>query len=76
MPETDAGGYRPPPWTWTSHRAEVRRIAALAGVAGLRTVPLPRGRGVVHGLLCRSRRACPSYAPHCWPFGPPRSGPL
>ena len=51
MPETDAGSYRPPPWTWTSHRAEVRRIAALAGVAGLRTVPLPRGRGVVHGFL-------------------------
>jgi O-methyltransferase involved in polyketide biosynthesis len=49
--EGDAGGYRPPPWTWTIDRAERRRIAALPGVADLRTVPLPRGRGVVHGFL-------------------------
>ena len=49
--EGDAGGYRPPPWTWTTDRAERRRIAALPGVADLRTVPLPRGRGVVHGFL-------------------------
>lgn len=50
-PEGDAGGYRPPPWTWTIDRAERGRIATLPGVADLRTVPLPRGRGVVHGFL-------------------------
>ena len=50
-PEGAGGGYRPPPWTWTIDRAERRRIATLPGVADLRTVPLPRGRGVVHGFL-------------------------
>ena len=50
-PEGAAGGYRPPPWTWTVDRAERQRIATLAGVGDLRTVPLPRGRGVVHGFL-------------------------
>ena len=50
-PESDVGGYRPPPWTWTVDRAELRRIAALPGLADLRTVPLPRGRGVAHGFL-------------------------
>lgn len=50
-PEGAAGGYRPPPWTWTIDGAERRRIATLPGVADLRTIPLPRGRGVVHGFL-------------------------
>jgi len=50
-PQSAAGGYRPPPWTWTVDGAELRRIAALPGVADLRTVPLPRGRGAVHGFL-------------------------
>jgi len=50
-PEGAAGGYRPPPWTWTVDRAERRRIATLPGVADLRTIPLPRGRGVVNGFL-------------------------
>ena len=49
--QRDDTGYRPPPWTWTIDRAERRRIATLPGVADLRTVPLPRGRGVVHGFL-------------------------
>jgi O-methyltransferase involved in polyketide biosynthesis len=49
--QRDDTGYRPPPWTWTLDRAERRRIATLPGVADLRTVPLPRGRGVVHGFL-------------------------
>jgi hypothetical protein len=51
VPEGDGGGYRPPPWTWIIDRAERRRIAALPGVADLRTVPLPRGRGAVHGFV-------------------------
>ena len=63
-PESDAGGYRPPPWT--IDRAEVRRIAALPGVAGLGTVPLPRGRGFVHGVLLPFATRLPVvYAPHC-----------
>jgi O-methyltransferase involved in polyketide biosynthesis len=49
--ESDAGGYRPPPWTWTIDRAERQRIGTLPSVADLRTVPLPRGRGVAHGFL-------------------------
>ena len=46
-----SGTDRPPPWTWTLDRAEARRIAAIAGVAGLRAVPLPRGRGGGYGFL-------------------------
>jgi O-methyltransferase involved in polyketide biosynthesis len=42
--------YRPPPWTWTLDRAERRRIAAIAGVRDVRILPLPRGRGAVHGF--------------------------
>jgi O-methyltransferase involved in polyketide biosynthesis len=46
-----AATYRPPPSTWTLDRAEARRIGALAGVAELRPVPLPRGRGAADGVL-------------------------
>ena len=64
--EDDSGGYRPPAWTWTIDRAEVRRIAALPGDAGLRTVPLPQGRGFVHGVLLPFATRLPVvYAPHC-----------
>ena len=45
------GRYRPAPWTWSLDRAERRRLEALDGVDDLRVVPLPRGRGVVHGFL-------------------------
>lgn len=44
-------GYRAPPWPWGMDRARERRIAALPGVATLRPVGLPRGRGALHGLV-------------------------
>jgi O-methyltransferase involved in polyketide biosynthesis len=43
------GGYRPPPWLWSVDAAEERALAAIPGVAGLRALRLPRGRGLVHG---------------------------
>ncbi len=43
-------GYRAPPWPWGMGRVQERRIAALPGIASLRPVGLPRGRGAVHGL--------------------------
>jgi O-methyltransferase involved in polyketide biosynthesis len=39
------GGYRPPPWTWGIDAGEASRIAAARGVAELRRLRLPRGRG-------------------------------
>jgi O-methyltransferase involved in polyketide biosynthesis len=39
------GGYRPPPWTWGLDGDEARRIHAVRGVAELRRLRLPRGRG-------------------------------
>ena len=50
-PDRDPAAYRPPRWTWTLDRAERRRIQGISGVERLRTIPLPRGRGVVHGFL-------------------------
>jgi O-methyltransferase involved in polyketide biosynthesis len=44
-------GYRAPPWPWGMGREQERRIAALPGVASLRPVGLPRGRGPLHGLV-------------------------
>jgi O-methyltransferase involved in polyketide biosynthesis len=44
-------GYQPPPWRWGMDPAERRALAALPGVAGLRTLRLPRGRGLVHGIV-------------------------
>jgi O-methyltransferase involved in polyketide biosynthesis len=46
-----AEGYRPPPWLWGMDPAEERAVAALPGVAELRALRLPHGRGVVHGLM-------------------------
>jgi O-methyltransferase involved in polyketide biosynthesis len=43
-------GYRPPPWTWGVDAAEIRSIAARPGLAGLRRVRVPRGRGALFGL--------------------------
>jgi O-methyltransferase involved in polyketide biosynthesis len=45
------GGYRPPPWFWGLDAGEEARLRALPGVGELRRVRLPRGRGVVHGVL-------------------------
>jgi O-methyltransferase involved in polyketide biosynthesis len=45
------GGYEAPPWLWGLDRAERRRLAALPGIACLRQLTLPRGRGVAHGAL-------------------------
>lgn len=44
-------GYRVPTWRWGMGRAQQRQIARLPGVAGLRHVGLPRGRGALHGVL-------------------------
>jgi len=43
-------GYRPPPWTWGIDAAEIDRISSTPGVASLRTLRLPRGRGPVFGV--------------------------
>ena len=40
-------GYRPPPWRWSIDAGEERRLRAR--LDGLRAVPPPRGRGVLHG---------------------------
>jgi O-methyltransferase involved in polyketide biosynthesis len=42
-------GYRPPPWTWGIDPAEIDRIRAMPGVASLRALRLPRGRGPLFG---------------------------
>ena len=45
-------GYRPPPWLWGIDAAEERRLAGLhPGIAELRALRLPRGRGVLYGLV-------------------------
>jgi O-methyltransferase involved in polyketide biosynthesis len=44
------GGYRPPPWSWGIDAAEIDRIRSTPGVASLRTLRLPRGRGPVFGF--------------------------
>jgi O-methyltransferase involved in polyketide biosynthesis len=43
------GEFSPPPWTWTTSAAEERRLASLPGVARLRPLHLPRGRGAFLG---------------------------
>ena len=48
---TTAGGYRAPPWLWGLDAREERRLAALPGVAELRALRPPRGRGALHGVL-------------------------
>jgi O-methyltransferase involved in polyketide biosynthesis len=49
-PLKTAEGYQPPPWLWGMDPSEERALAALAGVAELRALRVPHGRGVVHGL--------------------------
>jgi O-methyltransferase involved in polyketide biosynthesis len=46
-----ASGYEPPAWSWGLDRGEERRLRATAGVAALRPLRVPRGRGAAHGLL-------------------------
>jgi O-methyltransferase involved in polyketide biosynthesis len=44
-------GSQPPPWHWAMDAAEERRVARLPGIAELRALRLPRGRGVLHGYV-------------------------
>lgn len=44
-------GFTAPPMPWAMDAAERRRITALPGVAGVRRVRPPAGRGVVHRVL-------------------------
>ncbi|MEV5747348.1 class I SAM-dependent methyltransferase [Actinoallomurus sp. NPDC052308] len=48
---TTAQGYQAPPMPWAVDAAEKARIRALAGVAELRDLRPPRGRGPLHGAL-------------------------
>jgi hypothetical protein len=43
--------YRPPRWEWGVDAAEERTLAALPGIAELRALRLPRGRGLIHGAV-------------------------
>jgi hypothetical protein len=51
LPEVVELRDRPPPWHWSLDRDEERRLRALPGVAELRPLRLPRGRGAVHGYV-------------------------
>lgn len=44
-------GWQPPPWRWGFDAAEERALRALPGVADLRRLPLPPGRGVLGGVV-------------------------
>jgi O-methyltransferase involved in polyketide biosynthesis len=44
-------GYQLPPWHWAMDPAEARRIAKLPGIAELRVLRPPRGRGLLHGYV-------------------------
>lgn len=53
-------GYRPPPWLWGMDPDEARRIRALSPrIVELRRLRLPRGRGMVHGLMLPLAGATP-----------------
>ena len=43
--------YQPPRWEWGMDAAEERALRELPGLAELRALRLPRGRGLVHGAL-------------------------
>jgi O-methyltransferase involved in polyketide biosynthesis len=43
--------YQPPRWEWGMDAAEERALRELPGIAELRALRLPRGRGLVHGTL-------------------------
>jgi hypothetical protein len=44
-------GYEPPPWSWGFDRTEGERLRALPNIADLHALRLPRGRGLLHGLV-------------------------
>lgn len=48
---TTREGDRRPPWSWAMDAREEWVIAALPGVAGVRHVVLPHGRGRLHGAV-------------------------
>ena len=54
------GRYQAPPWTWGMDRSERDRIRATPGVAELRELRLPRGRGVLFGYLVPLLSTVPS----------------
>jgi hypothetical protein len=56
---TTRSGYRPPPWSWWLDGEEEWRLRRLPHVAELRTLRLPRGRGLVHGWLLPLASATP-----------------
>jgi hypothetical protein len=47
----EQAGFRPPPWEWGMDAAEEQALAALPGVAELRVLTPPRGRGVQGAVL-------------------------
>ncbi len=49
--EAGPGGYVAPPWRWGLDADEERALAAIPGVAELRALHPPRGRGPLHGLV-------------------------
>ena len=67
--------YKPPRWEWGMDGAEERALAALPGIAELRALRLPRGRGVEHGALLPLAARLPAlrrgmlsvYAARFWP---------
>ena len=66
--KVDGGsGYRPPPWTWGVDRAERRRLAHLPGIEELRLLRLPRGRGVLFGVVLPLLATLPPL--RGWPLG-------
>ena len=44
-------GYAPPPWRWGLDAARERQLRRIPGVAGLRRLRPPRGRGPLHGVV-------------------------
>ena len=54
-------GYEPPAWSWGFDTEEHRRLKALPNVAELRSPRLPRGRGVVHGVLLPAAACVPMF---------------
>jgi hypothetical protein len=45
------GGWHPPPWTWWIDADEKRALRESPHIADLRTLRLPRGRGVLLGYV-------------------------
>jgi O-methyltransferase involved in polyketide biosynthesis len=55
-------GYRPPPWTWGLDAGEVRSIAGQPGVAELRRMRVPGGRGPLFGVVLPAVNRVPRIA--------------